>query len=350
MAGKKPKPVAVSSEKDGSPFPDFDINESVARGTMPDGIVSQECLSSQAALGTSLRVHSHSQQRASPPNSDPFPLPTAPFLRFTSSSFNPSDHSLCMTPTPSLLQRSSTFGSLLGEVTGTGRKSWESSSPPEDPGFYSYKVLPTPVESLGCDPEKELVAEALLGLQPSVRERSKPSNDGAQLLQESSLLNKALSCKCKSSKCLKLYCMCFSAGVFCGSSICKCQDCHNVDGSELLSREPGSHPASCLCTACRDVKSQKMVQLGEITLASESQCACKNSNCLQLYCLCFQAGSLCNATLCKCFQCLNTAKENLRGGARRQAVASCLMRRRDAFDPRPKKRSAEKGCSCQKSQ
>jgi hypothetical protein len=200
-----------------------------------------------------------------------------------------------------------------------------------------------------ADPEEELVAEALLGLQPSVREHRKPSNDGAQL-QESSLPNEARSCRCKNSKCLKLYCMCFSAGAFCGSSICQCQDCHNVDGSELLSREPGSHPTGCQCTACRDVKSQKMVQLGEITLASESQCACKNSNCLQLYCLCFQAGSLCNAALCKCFQCLNTAKENLRGGARRQAVASCLMRRRDAFDPRPKKRSAEKGCSCQKSQ
>jgi hypothetical protein len=141
MAGKKPKPVAVSSEKDGSPFPDFDINENVTRGTMPEGIVSQECLSSQAALGTSLRVHSHSQQRASPPNSDPFPLPTAPFLRFKGSSFNPSDHSsLCMTPTPSLLQRSSTFGYHLGEVTGTGCKPWDSSLPPKGPGFYKRKV------------------------------------------------------------------------------------------------------------------------------------------------------------------------------------------------------------------
>jgi hypothetical protein len=33
MAGKKPKPVAVTSEKDWSPFPDFDINENVVRGT-----------------------------------------------------------------------------------------------------------------------------------------------------------------------------------------------------------------------------------------------------------------------------------------------------------------------------
>ena len=36
------------------------------------------------------------------------------------------------------------------------------------------------------------------------------------------------ACNCKKSKCLKLYCDCFSSGTTCGSS-CKCQNCQNED-------------------------------------------------------------------------------------------------------------------------
>ncbi|KAG1672626.1 hypothetical protein FOA52_002106 [Chlamydomonas sp. UWO 241] len=38
-------------------------------------------------------------------------------------------------------------------------------------------------------------------------------------------------CNCKKSTCLKKYCECFQAGIFCGD-ICKCVDCKNYDGSE----------------------------------------------------------------------------------------------------------------------
>ncbi|GAX76458.1 hypothetical protein CEUSTIGMA_g3903.t1 [Chlamydomonas eustigma] len=38
-------------------------------------------------------------------------------------------------------------------------------------------------------------------------------------------------CNCKKSTCLKKYCECFQAGIFC-SDICKCMDCKNYDGSE----------------------------------------------------------------------------------------------------------------------
>merc|ERR1711977_564970 len=34
-------------------------------------------------------------------------------------------------------------------------------------------------------------------------------------------------CSCKKSKCLKLYCECFSAGVLCDIG-CKCTDCSNT--------------------------------------------------------------------------------------------------------------------------
>lgn len=34
-------------------------------------------------------------------------------------------------------------------------------------------------------------------------------------------------CKCRNSRCLKLYCECFRARVFCNN--CNCVDCHNTE-------------------------------------------------------------------------------------------------------------------------
>ncbi len=41
-------------------------------------------------------------------------------------------------------------------------------------------------------------------------------------------IQKGKQCACKSSKCLKLYCECFSDGVYC-NSLCKCNDCKNKE-------------------------------------------------------------------------------------------------------------------------
>lgn len=35
-------------------------------------------------------------------------------------------------------------------------------------------------------------------------------------------------CKCKNSKCLKLYCSCFQQGSLCDSTLCSCKDCNNT--------------------------------------------------------------------------------------------------------------------------
>jgi hypothetical protein len=42
----------------------------------------------------------------------------------------------------------------------------------------------------------------------------------------------SISCTCKRSKCLKLYCQCFSASVLCNDSKCKCAGCQNTVGNE----------------------------------------------------------------------------------------------------------------------
>ena len=34
-------------------------------------------------------------------------------------------------------------------------------------------------------------------------------------------------CNCRNSKCLKRYCDCFAAGIYCTNE-CKCEECHNL--------------------------------------------------------------------------------------------------------------------------
>eukprot|EP00035_Acanthoeca_spectabilis_P013462 m.251035 g.251035 ORF g.251035 m.251035 type:complete len:247 (+) comp15893_c0_seq6:48-788(+) len=105
-------------------------------------------------------------------------------------------------------------------------------------------------------------------------------------------------CSCKSSKCLKLYCACFSSGHLCGPN-CKCQGCLNDDvESELrktavvktLSRDSGAFTPKFLSAMVHD-------QL--------RGCKCVNSKCLKGYCECFQAGSFCTER-CRCVGCENT--------------------------------------------
>ncbi len=52
-------------------------------------------------------------------------------------------------------------------------------------------------------------------------------------------------CNCKKSGCLKKYCECFQAGIFC-SDICKCMDCKNYD----VGGEEGACDTSVAQVAC----------------------------------------------------------------------------------------------------
>ena len=40
-----------------------------------------------------------------------------------------------------------------------------------------------------------------------------------------------LFCKCSKSKCLKMYCECFTLGYFCDEK-CSCCECHNVEETQ----------------------------------------------------------------------------------------------------------------------
>ena len=128
-------------------------------------------------------------------------------------------------------------------------------------------------------------------------------------------------CKCKKSKCLKLYCECFSNGLMCKDS-CSCNNCSNktIDNNterevaiqSLLSKNPNvfiSKPNfnAFVINTNSNLEAPKMKKSSNASNVEKAKkgCNCKKSQCQKKYCECYEAGIKCE-DYCKCEECKNT--------------------------------------------
>ncbi|KAL3792001.1 hypothetical protein HJC23_011130 [Cyclotella cryptica] len=140
------------------------------------------------------------------------------------------------------------------------------------------------------------------------------------------------TCTCKKSRCLKLYCQCFSTNALCNPLLCRCDGCYNtaehVNARRhamriILQRNPGAFrskfvPADGAVGASDtkgDVENAAAAASASTAAAGESTekpkvtthkngCKCRKSACLKKYCECFNADTKCGPN-CRCLGCKN---------------------------------------------
>eukprot|EP00597_Dinobryon_sp_UTEXLB2267_P013884 CAMPEP_0170123770 /NCGR_PEP_ID=MMETSP0020_2-20130122/17722_1 /TAXON_ID=98059 /ORGANISM="Dinobryon sp., Strain UTEXLB2267" /LENGTH=1045 /DNA_ID=CAMNT_0010355461 /DNA_START=536 /DNA_END=3677 /DNA_ORIENTATION=- len=125
-------------------------------------------------------------------------------------------------------------------------------------------------------------------------------NTSGELEEAASARPHPLPCKCKKSRCLKLYCDCFALLKVCGK-LCSCRDCFNLSGKD---HEQQRNAAIESIKEKNPLAFQTKISGAEGTAQHAAGCHCKQSHCLKKYCECFHGGANCG-TNCKCQNCKN---------------------------------------------
>ena len=105
-------------------------------------------------------------------------------------------------------------------------------------------------------------------------------------------------CRCRSSKCIKMYCDCFAANRYC-TAACVCSGCENVTTNEASLKRTRASIQRRNPNAF-----QNKVERRHGTRRHAQGCRCTRSMCLKRYCECFKAGIQCTSA-CSCHDCRN---------------------------------------------
>lgn len=128
-------------------------------------------------------------------------------------------------------------------------------------------------------------------------------------------LGQKTKCRCRNSKCLKLYCECFKTFGFCNEA-CECVECRNGEDNferrsavnKVLSSKYGKTKFQSVIKAKEfEVHPSEDLSTGivhSVMKSDELVCQCKKSFCNNKYCSCHASGRKCSVT-CQCLECQN---------------------------------------------
>lgn len=128
------------------------------------------------------------------------------------------------------------------------------------------------------------------------------NHNGMNNISKPNILAPPISCNCKKSQCLKLYCDCFKNQKYCEG--CHCVNCSNTANLETINERRKA--IEDILERSPDAFKPKVVddQSNTNSKGHLSGCHCKKSNCLKKYCECFSGAVLC-ALRCRCLDCKN---------------------------------------------